>query len=61
MYQLARMETFITHVKMEKPRFVDELTALVVGVSCDHCPPGFVSVQAYSAEATSDTFWAGAQ
>lgn len=40
-FQLARWETFITHVKMiPGQRFVDELTSLVVGVECQECPAG---------------------
>lgn len=61
MYQLARRETFITHVKLEKPRFVDELTSLVVGASCAHCPAGQQALAAYGADPVAGAFWVGSQ
>ena len=61
MYQLVSTQTFITHVKLEKTRFVDELTSLVVGASCAHCPAGQQALAAYGADPLHGAFWVGPQ
>jgi hypothetical protein len=43
MYQLSVNEIFLMHVSTSKQNVNDEVTRLVVGVSCQHCPAGMAA------------------